>query len=127
MAKRILIVDDEIPLLCAISDFLTTRGYECDCATEVAEALALLSHVRFDAVITDIFVSALPQADGLTVISFIRQRALAMRVIVMTGHASTDLAVEAERLSADLFLLKPVPLPMLADALGTLTAEGEAH
>lgn len=121
MATRVLIVEDEVALLSAITDYLTVRGYECDSATEAAEAVALLAHVPFDAVVTDVYLSHVPQADGFDVVSFIRDRALATPVIVMTGHDEPHLATEAERLAADLFLIKPVPLPALADALGALT------
>lgn len=119
MNGRILLVDDEIVLLSAISDYLTARGYECDCATEVAEAMALLAHVPFDVVITDVYISKVPRADGLDVVSFVRDRALAVRIIVLTGHESELIEGEARRLSADLFLRKPVPLTQLADAVAT--------
>src|ERR1700752_1452207 len=81
MKGRILIVDDELELLSAINDYLTSRGYDCECASETAEAMALLAHIPFDVVLTDIYLSPLVQPDGLAVISFIRERALASRVI----------------------------------------------
>lgn len=121
MTARILIVDDELALLSAISDYLTGRGYRCECASEVAEAMALLAHIPFDVVVTDVYLSSIPQADGFAVISFIRERALASRVIVMTAHDTAQIISESERLSADLFLRKPVRLHLLADALETLT------
>jgi len=119
--KRILIVDDEAPLLAAISDYLTTRGYDCECATEMAEAKALLANIPFDVVVTDVYLSPVPQADGFAVVSFIRERALPVRVIVMTAHDSPQVMGEARRLAADLFLRKPVPLSRLADALHGFT------
>lgn len=125
MKARILIVDDEAPLLAAISDYLTTRGFECECATEVAEAMALLANLPFDAVVTDVYLSPLPQADGFAVVSFIRERALPVRVVVMTAHDTPQVIGEAQRLCADLFLRKPVPLHHLADALGRFM--GAAH
>jgi DNA-binding response OmpR family regulator len=119
MNGRILLVDDEVVLLSAMSDYLTTRGYECDCATEGAEAMALLAHVPFDVVITDVDLSKVPRPDGLDVVSFIRDRALTTRIIVLTGRESTLIEGEARRLSADLFLRKPVPLMQLADAVAS--------
>jgi DNA-binding NtrC family response regulator len=121
MKARILIVDDELPLLSAISDYLTARGYECECASEAAEAMALLTYIAFDVVVTDVYLSRVPQADGFAVVSFIRDRALASRVIVMTGHDTPEVLLESRRLSADLFLRKPVPLTQLADALVAFT------
>lgn len=121
MTARILIVDDELALLSAISDFLTGRGFECECASEVAEAMALLAHMSFDVVVTDVYLSHIPQADGFAVVSFIRERALSSRVIVMTAHDTPQIISESERLLADLFLRKPVSLNLLAEALGALT------
>jgi DNA-binding NtrC family response regulator len=125
MGARILIVDDELALLSAISDYLTSRGYECECASEVAEALALLAHMPFEVVVTDVYLSPVPQADGFAIVSFIRERALTSRVIVMTAHDTPQVLSEAERLSADLLLSKPVPLTRLADALVLFT--GATH
>jgi len=125
MRKRILIVDDETALLSAISDYLKELGYECECASEAAEAIALLAHIPFAVVITDVYLSPVPQADGFAVVSFIRERSLASRVIVMTAHDTPQVLQEAQRLSADLFLRKPVPLRQLADALRDFT--GATH
>jgi DNA-binding NtrC family response regulator len=121
MTAKILIVDDELPLLSAMSDYLTSRGYDCECASEVAEAMALLSHISFDVVITDVYLSHVPQADGFAVVTFIRERALASKVIVMTAHDTPQVVREAQRLAADLFLRKPIPLTRLAEALGVFT------
>lgn len=116
-------MDDELALLSAISDYLIGRGYECECASEVAEAVALLGHIPFAVVVTDVYLSPVPQADGFAVVSFIRERALASRVIIMTAHDTPQVLREAERLSADLFLRKPVPLERLADALSVFRGE----
>lgn len=119
MTTRILIVDDERALTSAMSDYLGGRGYACECASEVAEAIELLGHVRFDVVITDIYLSAM-QTDGFVLLSFIRENAIPSRVIVMTAHDSPEVVREAERLSADLFIAKPVPMTQLDDALAGL-------
>lgn len=121
MNGRILIVDDEIDLLALLHDYLTVRGYDCECASEAAEAIALLTHMPFDVVLTDIYLSDIPQADGFAVVSFVRQRALPARVIVMTAHDTPQVVGEAERLSADLVLRKPVALSQLHDALMAFT------
>ena len=116
MTTRILIVDDERALLSAMSDYLGGRGYACECASEVADAIALVARVPFDVVITDIYLSAM-QTDGFELLSFIRDNAIPSRVIVMTAHDSPEVVREAERLSADLFIAKPVPMTQLDDAL----------
>jgi len=119
MTTRILIVDDERALLSAMSDYLGGRGYACECASEVAEAIALLGRFPFDVVITDIYLSAM-QTDGFVLLSFIRDNGLRSRVVVMTAHDSPEMVREAERLTADLFIAKPVPMTQLDEALAGL-------
>jgi CheY-like chemotaxis protein len=117
MPLRILIIDDEPALLNALSDYLAQRGFICECAMEAAEAQALLAHMHFDVVVTDIFLSPLREADGLRVLAFIRERAIKVRLVVLTAHASPEIESEALRLGAHAVLRKPTPLAVLADAL----------
>lgn len=117
MALKILIIDDNAALVAAIRDYLNLRGFICECALESAEAQALLAHMHFDVVLTDIYLSPLREPDGLRVLSFIRERAIRVRLVVMTAHATPELEAEALRLGADAVLRKPMPLPVLAEAL----------
>jgi DNA-binding response OmpR family regulator len=117
ISMRILLVDDEPVLLEILEEYLRARGFDCDSAQEVAEAQAMLGHIRFDIVVTDIFLSPLHEADGLRVLSFIRERGLPVRTVVMTAHATPELVTEACRLGADAVLHKPTSLAILAHAL----------
>jgi CheY-like chemotaxis protein len=117
MPLKILIIDDEPGLLAVLRDYLHERGFICECAAEAAEAQAMLAHMHFDVVLTDIFLSPLREADGLRVLAFVRERALRMRLVVMTAHATPELESEAFRLGADAVLRKPTPLALLAEAL----------
>jgi DNA-binding response OmpR family regulator len=117
MSIKVLIIENEPALVTVLYDYLDARGFDCDSAVEAAEAQALLAHVPFDVVLTDIYLSDLHEADGLRVLSFIRERALNVRLIVMTAHASPELESEAIRLGADAVLHKPVALSVLAAAL----------
>jgi DNA-binding NtrC family response regulator len=122
MSSRILIIDDEPALMTALRDYLEQRGFICECVAEVAEAQALLANVQFDVVLTDIYISPLQEADGLRVLSFIRERALDVRPVVMTAHSTPELKAEALRLGAAVVLQKPTSLAVLAAAL-TAAAE----
>jgi len=117
MTTRVLVVDDERSLLLAVSGYLTDRGYDVDCAIELEEAQALLANDVFDVVITDLRLSPLQQTGGLTIISFIRERSLRSRVIVLTAYATPEAEREAELLGVDLFLHKPAALSELARAI----------
>ena len=120
MRKRILFVDDETTLLFAAQQYLTDVGFEVECACELEEAQALLSNLSFDVVITDIRLTSLQGAEGLHVLDFIRDRGIAVRVIVMTAHATNDIEREARRLGAEVIFYKPIPLPELAAAIDQL-------
>ena len=113
MKRRVLIVDDETSLLFAARQYLTDIGFEVECAQEWEEAQALLAHVAFDVVITDIRLTRLQAAEGLHVIDFIRHRRLGVPVIVLTAHATANIENEARRLGADAIFYKPIPLPKL--------------
>ena len=117
MPTRILLVDDEPVLLEMLDEYLRACGFDCECAQEVAEAQAMLGHMPFDIVVTDIYLSPLHEADGLRVLSFIRERGLPVRTVVMTAHATPELDAEARRLGADAVLHKPTSLAVLAHAL----------
>ena len=56
-AMRILVVDDEEPILFAIRDYFEPLGWQVDCAQELEEAEALLSHIRYTLLIADLRLS----------------------------------------------------------------------
>ena len=66
MKRRVLIVDDETSLLFAARQYLTDTGFEVECAREAEEAQALLANFEFDVVITDIRLTELQGAEGLS-------------------------------------------------------------
>jgi len=114
---RILIIDDEASLLFAMHDYLTRDGFDVECALELEEAQALLSNLVFDAVITDIRLTAMQNMDGLQILSFLRQRGSNTRAIVVTAYVTPQLVAEAERLGAERVLRKPAALAELATVL----------
>jgi len=124
MPLKLLIIDDEPALVAALRDYLEQRGFECECAFEAAEAQAVLAHMSFDVALIDIYLSPLREADGLRVLSFIRERALDVRLIAMTAHATPELESEVIRLGADALLQKPTSLALLADTLTALAKVG---
>jgi DNA-binding response OmpR family regulator len=113
MPFRILLVDDELPILFAMHHFLTAKGFEVTCASELEEAQALLANDDFDIVVTDLRLSSLQGAEGLTVIESVKAAASDSRVIVLTAHATAEVEAEARRLGVNLFLRKPASLPEL--------------
>jgi DNA-binding response OmpR family regulator len=121
---KVLLVDDEPSLLFAIRDFLTSEGFEVECATEREEAQALLLNVTFDVAVTDLRLTPLDSVEGLQLASFIRERVLPTRVIVLTAVASPEAEAEARRIGVDAYLRKPASLRCLANMIRGNVAEG---
>lgn len=107
---RILIVDDEHPVLEAVSEYLAAYGFAVDAAQELEEAEALLATTPYGVMIADVRLSGTHGREGLELIRFARHYAPDIRVIVMTAHAAGDLELEARRRGADAFVEKPLPL-----------------
>lgn len=121
MTPRLLIVDDEEPILFAISEYFETLGYEVDCARELEEAEALLSHVRYRLLIADLRLSGIHSNEGLELIRYARERSPWTRIIVLTGYGSSDMEIDALNRGVDAFLHKPRPLAELAEIAAGLT------
>lgn len=121
---KLLILDDDPSLTNAMSQYFTARGYDLEIASELEQAEALLSNGSFDAVITDVRLSNLQQAEGLLLLGFIRERALATRVMVVTAYDISDIREEAMRLGAEQFFVKPVSLERVAALLAAGVRNG---
>jgi len=107
---KILIVDDEPGIRFGVRDFLESEGLEVDEAETVASAERAARDGHPDAVILD---HMLPDGTALDLLPRLREIDPSVPVVVLTGHASIDLAVRAVKEGADQFLAKPVELPAL--------------
>ena len=113
---RILLAEDEITIAITLRDELEGRGHTVFHAADTAGALALLEKEAPEAVVTDI---RMPGAGGMALLE--RSIALdpARPVIVMTGYATIDQAVEAMRMGAANYVQKPFRNEALANMLET--------
>jgi DNA-binding NtrC family response regulator len=107
---KILIVDDEPGIRFGVRDFLESEGLEVDEAETVAGAERAVREGHPDAVVLD---HMLPDGTALDLLPRIREFDASLPVVVLTGHATIDLAVRAVKEGADQFLAKPVELPAL--------------
>ncbi len=103
----ILVAEDDVTLGQALTAFLQEKGHEVDFARDGLEALELIGQKTYSLVITDL---VMPGADGLEVLRKARQRDPATLVVIMTGHASIDSAIQATREGAYVYLRKPFNL-----------------
>lgn len=107
---RILLIDDEVINLQNISLFLANEGYIVETAASGAEAIDKLSHEGFDLVITDLKIGDM---DGIQVMQATKELQPDAEVIIMTGYATIDSAVEAMAQGAFYYLPKPIKLKEL--------------
>ncbi len=101
---RILVVDDEPHIRLSCGDALTRAGHDVVMAEDGASATAAIEAGAFDAAVLDI---VLPDANGLQLLEAIRSRNADAVVVLVTGFASLDTAMEAVRLGAYEYLRKP--------------------
>lgn len=104
MTHSVLVVDDEPVVRSFLVRVLEQAGYAAQAATNGREALQRLDESPFDALLTDI---KMDQLDGVQLLAQVRARHPDMVVILLTGHATVQSAVEALRLGAHDYLLKP--------------------
>ena len=101
---KILIVDDE-PRMCKSLELILSRhNYQIKTANDVKSSIDIISHERFDLILTDIVMN---DSDGFQVMDHINRHNIDTVVVMMTGYASTDTAVEALRKGAYDYIRKP--------------------
>ncbi len=106
-AKTILMVDDEPAVLFGYGRYFAKAGYETAEAGTLTEARKAVTSRRFDVVLLDL---NLPDGNGLEWIRTLREEQPEIAIIVITGQGDVPTAVEAMRLGADNFLVKPVDM-----------------
>lgn len=122
MKTRILVVDDEIVLREMISTWLTKENYEVQMAEDAASAIALLRAEPFHVVITDKNMPGTQHntEGGFDVLHFAKASNPACGVLMMTGYASVESAIEAMRLGAFDYVSKPIRLSELSEKIGRI-------
>ena len=104
MPARILVVDDENTITCALDLLLREHGYDVNTASTAAEAETLLTRLWFDLVFLDL---RLPDADGIGLLEQIKQTAPETEVVLMTAHGSLEVTIEAIKRGAFYYVEKP--------------------
>ncbi len=102
--EKILVVDDDPNLRKTLSYILRNKGYETAVAGTGAEAIAVMEQGSISLALIDLM---LPDMSGIEVMARLKAISPLTEVIVLTGHASMDTAIEATREGAFSYLLKP--------------------
>jgi DNA-binding NtrC family response regulator len=119
---NILVVDDEHGIRDLLWEILNDEGHNVELAENAAQARACRLRERPDLVLLDIWM---PDTDGVTLLKeWSSAGALTMPVIMMSGHATIDTAVEATKIGAMAFLEKPITLQKLLKAVEQGLARG---
>jgi DNA-binding NtrC family response regulator len=112
---NILVVDDELGIRDLLFEILNDEGHNVELAENAAQARAARQRARPDLVLLDIWM---PDTDGVTLLKeWSATGLLNMPVVMMSGHATIDTAVDATRIGAFAFLEKPITLQKLLKAV----------
>ncbi|MCH8559054.1 MAG: sigma-54 dependent transcriptional regulator [Balneolia bacterium] len=107
---RILITDDESSIRSALKEILEFENYEVDEASSGDQALQKLHEESFDLMLLDIKMKGI---DGFEVLEALNERKVSLPVIMLTGHGTIEMAIQATKLGAFDFLQKPPDLNRL--------------
>lgn len=112
---NILVVDDELGIRDLLSEILNDEGHNVELAENAAQARGARNRSRPDLVLLDIWM---PDTDGVTLLKeWSTGGLLTMPVIMMSGHATIETAVEATKIGAQSFLEKPITMQKLLKAI----------
>ena len=105
MAHRILIADDEEMVCSYLERILRPQPWEVETVYSGREALDRLAGGRFDVAVLDLYM---PPHNGLDILQAVQQKGIQTDVVMLTGHGTIELAVEAMKVGARDFLTKPI-------------------
>ncbi|MFH2133109.1 MAG: response regulator [bacterium] len=114
MKTRVLLVDDEEGYVQPLSERLTARGFDVSVAYTGESALELVERQNFDVVLLDVMM---PGKGGIETFKQIRNIDLLVHVIMLTGYAEVETAIEEIRSGAFDYLVKPVQIDHLEERI----------
>jgi response regulator RpfG family c-di-GMP phosphodiesterase len=120
MNGKVLIVDDDPGIRETISHIIEELGYSCESASDGQEALGMLDSGPYLCVFTDIMM---PRMTGLELIKRIKAREISLPIIVITGYASLEIAIDAMKCGASDFISKPFKMNQIQLLLNKVKRE----
>lgn len=117
---RVLLIDDETTFRTVLTEELRALGYQADSTEDAAEAVKRVRETEPDVVLLDIYM---PTSDGLEVLDTLVALDSPPEIIMLTGHATVESAIEAMKKGAFDFLTKPCPL----DQMDAVLKKAYAH
>jgi DNA-binding NtrC family response regulator len=124
MKAHVLLVDDEVEFVDILAERLKAREFSVVKAYSGDEALAKLGEAKVDVVVLDV---VMPGKSGIETLREIKQREPLVEVIMLTGHATVETAIEGMKLGAYDYLMKPTEIPDLVEKLEGALARKREH
>jgi two-component system response regulator AtoC len=118
-SQRILIVEDDDTLRAGLQDFLVEQGIHATCSRDGEEALQIINREKepFDVVLTDL---VMPRKDGLEVLRVAKQHSPKTQVVIITGFASLETAIDSMHQGAFDYITKPFQFVEIEIVLGKI-------
>jgi DNA-binding NtrC family response regulator len=124
-SANILLVDDEVPFVETMTKRLNRRGFDILSAYTGQDALDMLSsHREIDVVILDVKMAGM---DGIQTLEEIKNRFPITEVIMLTGHATVESAIEGMKLGAFDYLMKPCDMDQLVAKVESAVQRRRTH
>ncbi len=111
---RLLLVDDDLPFTRNLVWLLSRRGYEVSAVNDGQSALRIVEEQEFDVIILD---RKMPGIDGIATLKELKKRRPQVEVIILTGAASIDSALDGVQLGAYDYTTKPIHLNDLEEKI----------
>jgi len=124
MKTRVLMVDDEKEFIETLSERLTLRDYDVTTAFNGEEAIEKVKNYLFDVIILDVLM---PGMSGIETLREIKKIKPLIEVIMLTGNATIETAIEGMKLGAFDFLLKPCETEALIAKIDKAYAKKTEH
>jgi two-component system, NtrC family, response regulator AtoC len=117
--QRILVVEDDDVLRAGLQDFLVGQGLHATCSRDGEEALQIISREKepFDVVLTDL---VMPLKDGLEVLRVVKEHSPKTQVVIITGFASLETAIDSMHQGAFDYITKPFQFVEIEIVLGKI-------
>jgi diguanylate cyclase (GGDEF)-like protein/PAS domain S-box-containing protein len=124
MSDRILVVDDENSILDILTQLLRPLGYDCEATTSPIQALELIDAESFALLLTDV---KMPEMNGIEVVRRAKEIDPNLSIIIVTALMDISHAIQAIRLGADDYVLKPFNLRDITEAVTRAMDERSAQ
>ena len=120
--ERVLIVDDEVATLFAYRKLIEREGIGVDVCESLDEAIEQIKTHPYYAVIADMRLAGTDNADGLEILSFVRNKQMDTKVVIVTGYGNKEIEQTALDMGAAYYFEKPVLPSAILEVLNLLSS-----